>query len=497
MRKYFAFLQKNNKTILVLLIIVLVAAFVRLYRISDYMHFLGDEGRDVLVVKRTLIDHKITLLGPVTSVGSIYLGPIYYYMMAPFLYVFNMNPVGPAVMIALLSIFTVILIYLIGMEYFSWSMAIIASTLYALSPLVIFYSRFSWNPNAVPFFVLLLVYSLMKIVLKEKSNWSFVCGLCLGVILQLHYLALMFIPIIFAVLLLFRKLNLKALFKIIIGTIITFSPFLIFELRHGFPNTQTVIRFATRTGDTATFALNKFSFIIIDLTTRSFWRMIVVESNLFTKLLIIFLIVSIILIFKDKQVKTLTKNALKILLLWFGIAMVSYGLYQGAIYDYYMVQIFPIPAILTGIVLSWYITKKKILRIISIAIFILLVAYLLKNSPLLAEPNRLLYLTQQRAKFIYDRLENKPYNFALISGMNSDHAYRYFLELWGVSPTAIQNPQIDPQRLTVTDQLFVICEIECSPLGYPLWEVAGFGRAEIEDSWNYEGVTIYKLKHYL
>lgn len=60
--------------IILLVIILVLGAYLRLYRIQDYMTFLGDEGRDVLVVKRMLIDHKFTLLGPTASVGGFFLG---------------------------------------------------------------------------------------------------------------------------------------------------------------------------------------------------------------------------------------------------------------------------------------------------------------------------------------------------------------------------------------------------------------------------------------
>ena len=64
----------------VLIGILALAFFFRLYRIDEYMLFLGDEGRDMLIVKRMLVDGKFTLLGPITSVGSMYMGPIYYYI---------------------------------------------------------------------------------------------------------------------------------------------------------------------------------------------------------------------------------------------------------------------------------------------------------------------------------------------------------------------------------------------------------------------------------
>ena len=78
-------MEKINKFTVLIVLILLLAAYLRLYNISGYMTFLGDEGRDVLVVKRMIVDHKWTLLGPTASVGGFFLGPIYYYFMLPFL----------------------------------------------------------------------------------------------------------------------------------------------------------------------------------------------------------------------------------------------------------------------------------------------------------------------------------------------------------------------------------------------------------------------------
>ena len=38
-----------------LLTILLVGAYLRLYKINEYLTFLGDEGRDVLIVKRMIV----------------------------------------------------------------------------------------------------------------------------------------------------------------------------------------------------------------------------------------------------------------------------------------------------------------------------------------------------------------------------------------------------------------------------------------------------------
>jgi len=61
----------------------------------------------------------------------------------------------------------------------------------------------------------------------------------------------------------------------------------------------------------------------------------------------------------------------------------------------------------------------------------------------------------------------------------------------------IESPQNDPQRKTVTDRLMIVCEEKvCKPLGHPLWEIAGFGRAEIVGEWQVVTVKVYSLVHY-
>ena len=235
--------QIFNKGIIALVLVV--AAFLRLYRIQDYMTFLGDEGRDVLVAYNILHGH-LTLLGPTSSVGGFFLGPIYYYFMAPFLLLFNYNPVGPAVMVALFGIATVWLVYQFCSDLFNRKIAIIAASLYAVSPLVIAYSRSSWNPNPLPFFSLLSLYVLYKA--SEKNSWKlfFLTGILLGIAMQLHYLTLFLGAVVFAYVVLTQIIeNKKAWIKslliftkqnlfILIGFLIGWAPFLAFELRHDF-----------------------------------------------------------------------------------------------------------------------------------------------------------------------------------------------------------------------------------------------------------------------
>ena len=184
----FKFLSKNYDKIIIVLILI-IASFYRLYNIMGYMTFLGDEGRDALIVYK-ILHGNLTLLGPTASVGGFFLGPIYYYFMVPFLWLFNYSPVGPAIMVALFGIATVWLIYKIGKEFFGPSAGLIASGLYAISPLIVTYSRSSWNPNPMPFFSLLTLYFIYKAVEKNNIKLFILSGFLFGITMQLHYLTL-------------------------------------------------------------------------------------------------------------------------------------------------------------------------------------------------------------------------------------------------------------------------------------------------------------------
>lgn len=514
----------KNKELFFIFILLCVAAFLRLYKIADYMTFLGDEGRDVLVVYDILHGNP-KLLGPTSSVGGFFLGPIYYYFMVPFLWLFNYNPVGPAVMVALFGVATVYLIYKIGSEFFNKATGFIAATLYAISPLVIAYSRSSWNPNLMPFFTLLTLYSLYKALTKNNIKLFLLSGLLYGISMQLHYVALFVAPIIFIFIFLYHFILKKAsLLKsliqtlekgslLLVGFLSGLSPFIAFEIRHGFPNLRSIFNFVFHSGETG--ENEQFFPTITNVFFRLFGRLITkfpppeqvsLQANLnigiwyyltlaLALLSIFFFFLYFYRVFKKNRIES---SKLLLLFLWFFIGIFIFGFYKKNIYDYYFEFMFPLPFLFVGF-LIWNLWKVRIIKLkfLGAIVFISLLYINLSGIPFRYSANQQLGQAQTISRFIFDKVNNKPFNFALITGGNSDHAYRYFFTLWGNPPITIKNSSQDPPRQTVTNQLWVICEImPCAPLGHPLWEIAGFGRAEIAGEWDVSVVKVYELTHY-
>lgn len=510
MRKNF----KNKHTIL-LVTILLIAAFLRLYKIQDYLTFLGDEGRDVLVAYNILHGH-LTLLGPTASVGGFYFGPIYYYFMAPALFLAHYNPVGPAIMVALFGIATVWVIYKIGKEFFTPSVGLLAAFFYAISPVIIAYSRSSWNPNPVPFFALLVLWY----VYKKKL---LLAGIFLGIAVELHFIvAILGIAVFFY--LLFIKIcagegsSFKTLLKqyrsLAIGFFIGWLPYLGFEVRHGFPNTRSVIAFVFHS-DKISSGNTNFFMIIGDVFFRLFARLVIAfppseQFPHYGKSLLIFWICGVLFLaigsvilllwqlihaYAKKQKESFPQLAFVLCWLFFGVIL--FGVYKRQIYEYYFGFMFPLPFLLIANLLVFLWKKNTILKSVSIVIFFVLCFLNFQGIPFRYQPNRQLHQMEFIAQFVDKKTDKKPFNFALVSGNNSDYAYRYFFTRWHHTPQTIQNTVIDPQRHTVAKQLFVVCEsLPCQPLGNPLFEIAGFGRAEIVGHWYVSVVEVYKLVPY-
>lgn len=503
-RTLFSWMRTQKAEAIGIAAIFAIAAFLRFYQIEPYLHFLGDEGRDLRIVRTMIVTGKPTFLGPTASVGGFYLGPIYYYFITPWLVLFSFSPVGPAVMVACMSLVTLAIVYWLTRIISGAFGATCALLLMAVSPLIVRHSRFSWNPNPVPLFSLLTFVPLW--LGNHHWIWFVLSGAALGVNVQLHYLAVILGPLVgLAILWLYsREKWLVAMLLVALGFCITMLPFLAFEVYHQFPNFRTIAEFTLKQSGVTQFTWG---------TVRQFHAVgqrlyELVFPNPYLALSTTFFWISLLwFIIKERLSSGRLRVLRKLLLVWAGGGIVGLSLYKGTLHPYYFAFLFPLPFILAGSLIGG-IARFKHMRIPSVVLVAGLLYFMLQPSfpqdrglaslYLWHPPQRIVKQTRDIADFVLAQTDGKPYNFALIADQNTDHAYRYFFELSGRPPVTILNPDLDPQRTTVTDQLLIVCEsAKCEPLGHPLWEIAGFGRADIVGTWDMiGGIKVFKLTHY-
>lgn len=491
-KKIKEFIKKNRSEFIVISIVILIALLFRLFRIGEYLTFLGDEGRDVRVV-RNILKGDLAFIGPQTSIGNMYLGPLYYYIMAPALLLSNFNPIGPAILNALLGALTVALTWWVARSWFGKVAGVLAGLFMAISPVAIIYSRSSWNPNPMPLFSLLAVFGLYKVWQKKDYCWLIITAIAFAFAMQMHYLGLLLIP----TLALFWFLSLKKTkknkkkkkqflltsLKSLIIFLFLMSPLVLFDLKHQgmnynafksfFTTRQTTINLNPTNSDRLVPVWNKITGDLLLGQT---------EENIALFSLSIFILTLWVFI-KDRK-----KPQSMVMLAWIGFAVLGLSMYKQHVYAHYFGFFWPAIYILAGWIISRLFQDTYAHKLLGTVFLCWIVVISIGNSPLKQTPNNQLQRTEDVVDLIIKESSGEEFNFGLIAKQNYDESYRYFLEN--------KKTKMIRGEDGISDQLFVVCEDEeCQPEGNPGWQIAIFGPADTVEEWQIDHIKIFKLLH--
>ena len=221
--------------------IILFGAFLRWYHFSDWLHFELDQSRDAIVVNKALENGpgELTLLGPKAAGTLLRLGPVFYYFQYLGGLLFGSTPQGIAYPTMILSVLTIPLVYLFLRRLFDRKISLSLTAVASVSVFLVIYGRFAWNPNSIPFFVLLAFYGLLRAIdddEKHKTAWFLTSAASFAVATQLHFLAFIAIPLTISVFLIIKrpKLKLKAWLGAFFIIAFLYLPVIINEIKtHG------------------------------------------------------------------------------------------------------------------------------------------------------------------------------------------------------------------------------------------------------------------------
>jgi len=235
--------------ILLLLFFVVIFIALRSINFIYYLNFTGwDQGQHALLALDVFKNKKLVLIGPpVTSISfqgkQIFIGPIMTYLMIFFL---ALGKWGPAIASYIFMVFSALMIiplyygvkWLLGQRA-AWIMVII----YSLLPYYLNYTRFLWDPN-FQFVLLSIMFLFMGLYYKNKNSWFlFITSFWAGLLLQFHYQFIISIILITIYYFIIKKETFKKFLIYSAGLMVGFSPILIFELRHQFYLSKTLLFF--------------------------------------------------------------------------------------------------------------------------------------------------------------------------------------------------------------------------------------------------------------
>ncbi len=473
------------------LTIIAVATFLRLYRLEGFAMFLSDQGRDAIIVKRIVAFQHFPAIGASSSVGQVYLGPFYYYLIAPFLLLFRFNPVGLAFGVALFSIIGIIFSYYVVKKEFNPLIALFFLLLVAFSFVNIDASRFSWNPNLLPFFSFFTLYWFYKFIQTDRTLYAVLLGAFYSFSLQLHYLAaLLVIPMLLYYILSLRSTKnligyaINTLVAVAVFAVFT-SPLIIFDLRHNFLNTKNLIKLFTVQGVVSNASLIQR----ISDTVQSFFAFTMMSqiSILISFLILLAMVLILVTSFRAKNSALLHIHFINIFAYLFFFSLLNSARHAHYYHTIYLSFFLACAYIFAGLV------RKRSLDIGVIACILFFIGYIFANGQHYAflyqkPPNQILQ-AKKVADFLAQKIDHKPFNIATWPVEFFEDSYLYFLELKGIVPA-------DRAKVQITNQMFVLCAQEpCKVLNSPSWNISMFGKAKIENIWTIEGLKIYKLVH--
>lgn len=214
--------RKQKISVVILTVFLLIGFFLRSYNFSEWLRFNADQSRDAALMKISSENSKLPLLGPKAGGTEFRLGPIFYYFQIVSAKVFGTEPSSAAYPDLFFSLLAIIMFFILSREIFNPKIALILAWLYTISYFTIKYSRFAWNPNSSPFFVMLYIYSFYKMLgadRNKKTIWAVISGAALGIGIQLHTSLLIILPVL-TVLISFIGLKKKNIAKTTAATLL-------------------------------------------------------------------------------------------------------------------------------------------------------------------------------------------------------------------------------------------------------------------------------------
>jgi 4-amino-4-deoxy-L-arabinose transferase-like glycosyltransferase len=476
-----------------LVLIVLAGGILRFWRLEEMTTFSGDQGYDFLIVKRMLVEKDFTLLGPkigpYNEIGNLYLGPAYYYLLAPALLLFGLDPLGPAALTAALAILTIIIVYKITLKYLSYKTAILASFLYALNAFLITQSRASSNPHMIPFFSAAFIYALLETLYSKSSKliWPFISGITLGIMFQLHYLSVSLAPLLS--LLIFKKKYKQLLFSVI-SFLFAVSPQILFELRNEFFISNLFIN-QMRHGQNLS-GLERFR-DHIELSAQKITEIFYISWPF------LFLSAGLFLIFLWSAKFRIQKSGpvLSILIASVIFSALLVSLYSGSIEFHYFATVYPAATILLAAAMIYvYKLLPNIFArgVISLLFLQMISASLLSLNLQASEGYTMptgwnLKGTKKASQIIASDVSVSKFNIAAtLDGDTRARPFRYLVEVYGKIPQ-------DVEHFPDSEVIYLISRDEEEKIkGYTVWEIASFRPFSIEEKWEIQnGISLYKL----
>lgn len=417
-------MEKKEK--LLLFVLVAIGFFLRIWRLRELMGFDYDQEVAAFAVDN-ILSGKLTLIGQEISIGGVFIGPAYYYLLSLFYWIFAGDPLGVGYMVAFFSIGTMLLLFFLAKELFNKRTAFLSLAFYVTSSQINFYDRTTAPSNLIIFMVLLSIILLLKIRKGKTRVFPLLVLSTFGTMIHLHPSTLVIIPIIIFFWILWKipRPSPSQIVTGFIAALLVISPMILFNFRHDYLISKGIIIALNTPGEQAYFFLFKF-LTLLNIQFDNLVSLFAIDkfgTVLATLLLMIFW-------------KFTPKKKRDILTIWILIPLIVFSFYSRHIPEYYLLTSTPALIYLIAVVINSLLKKYHV----SIVYLFLSLIIFLNLKEIWAFQNPYGFFHKQQAIDFIKKQSGEEASVSFDTNLGLEAGFRYLLKKNNVKIADNNNP---------------------------------------------------------
>lgn len=410
-----------------------LAFFLRIHRPLELFAYAHDNDLASWIIKDILVNHHLRLIGQQTSVTGVFIGALFYYMQIPFYLIGKMDPKYVVYLTAILGTFSVFSFYFVFTKIFNKRVGIVGAVIYAVSNLIIFSDREVVPTMPVMLWTVWYLYDLY-LIYKGKQKLGFIIfGILMALVWHLNIALYIISPLaVLAFALSKQKIQWKHLFLGFGIFIVLNSPFIFFEVKHGFQQTKAIVASLTTQKNlipqTAT-GWAKLSRVIQIVERNTSYIFSPSLSQISVEIPVLLLIGTFLALVVFKKIH---RGIALIMVLWQLLYIVFFTTNSLNLSEYYLSGMNVIWIVIVSVGLGYLIEKRfsKIAGILLIAAYSIWNIYLVVNT----KGNQMGYI-ERKAIVEFINTDAKVHNYPCISisyitnpGYNLGYRYLFYLK---------------------------------------------------------------------
>lgn len=322
----------NTKIILILTAILLLAAFLRFYRLPEMAPFDFDQEYAVNFAYNVLRVYPIQLIGQGLSVEGLFMGPWYFYCLVPFFAFSNLHPIGGFVGSIMFSLFIIFVYFWVGKSLFGVKAGLIAAFIRS-----ILFTEIGNDLSMAPAFsselLVLITWFLFYKYWQGKTKYFPILFFVFGLYTSIHPILFPFYLVFFILLLIKRKLpDIKTLILSLFAFLIPIIPLIIFEYFHNFLEVKRLFSVFSSSASESEFYPNFIKYFLYNIGEPQR----ILGFNFIPKDIFALLFFSIIFFLIIKKVGFWKESFHKIVLaITYAVFLIYYTLFPTHVPEYY------------------------------------------------------------------------------------------------------------------------------------------------------------------